>query len=109
MTTIKASCPVCGSVELTPDDVRLVFYADTGSFYAFDCTGCASRVCKPADSRVIGLLLSAGVHVERRGVVTERSAYRPGGSPITLDDLIDFVLALGESDVLAAQVLAEEA
>src|SRR5690349_7555120 len=108
MTTVKASFPVGGTVELTPEVELLAFYADTGSFYAFDCTGCAYRVSKPADWRGVGLLLSAGVHVERRGLVSDHREDRYAGSPLTLDDLIDFVLAMGESDVLAAQVLVEE-
>jgi hypothetical protein len=38
MTTIKTSCPVCGDVELTPAQMRLVVCSRSEwSFYAFLC------------------------------------------------------------------------
>jgi len=45
MTTIKASCPTCGEVELTPADVSLMVCSHAPlSYYAFDCKiGCGWR------------------------------------------------------------------
>ena len=64
MTTIKASCAVCGDVSLTPTDVRLVVCSnETWSYYAFNCPDCTDEVRKPADEEIIALLISGGVDV----------------------------------------------
>src|SRR4028118_1280517 len=70
MTTIKASCPCCGDVELTPTQVRLVVcpVADW-SFYAFTCGTCSDEVRKPAGA-------DAGPRRPRGGVWAERWAGR---------------------------------
>ena len=42
MTTIKASCPTCGEVELTPADVSLMVCSHAPlSYYAFCCPTCS--------------------------------------------------------------------
>ena len=62
MTTIKASCPTCGEVELTPADVALMVCSHAPlSYYCFDCVTCGSEVRKPADDHVVSLLVSGGV------------------------------------------------
>lgn len=98
MTTIKATCPTCGEVELTPDDIELrVCNLAPASYYLFDCPLCTSVVRKPADDRVIQLLISGGV----RAVVWEYPAEageRPDGPPLTHDDLLDFHLLLDQPD-----------
>ena len=64
MTTIKASCPTCGEVELTPADVSLMVCSHAPlSYYAFGCPSCHDEVRKPADDRVVRLLISGGVEV----------------------------------------------
>ena len=72
MTTIKTSCPVCGDVELTPAQMRLVVcnLADR-SFYAFSCGTCRDEVRKPADDEVVALLVSGGVIAERWEIPAE--------------------------------------
>ncbi len=98
MTTIKATCPTCGEVALTPDDIELrVDESDTtASYYGFDCPSCESQVRKPADERVVRLLVSGGVpplpvEAEVRRV---RLSERFDHAPITHDDLLDFHQAL---------------
>ena len=102
MTTIKASCPSCGEVELTAADVRLMVCSHAPlSYYAFTCPGCADQVRKPADEHVVSLLLSGGVAAEvwdLPGEVLEAK----DGPRLTYDDLLDFALQLGSSDFLAA-------
>ena len=66
MTTIKTSCPVCGDVELTPAQMRLVGCSRSEwSFYAFLCGTCQDEIRKPADDEVVTLLVSGGVVAEQ--------------------------------------------
>src|SRR5829696_448095 len=54
-TRIRATCPGCGEVELTPPDVELrVCREEEHSFYAFVCPECYQTVTKPADRRGAG-------------------------------------------------------
>ena len=101
MTTIKASCPTCGEVELTPADVRLMVCSHAPlSYYAFTCTGCLETVKKPADDHVVSLLVSGGVPAEVWEVPLE--ALEPHTGPaLSYDDLLDFALQLASSELLA--------
>ncbi|MDP9436073.1 MAG: hypothetical protein M3P93_13115 [Actinomycetota bacterium] len=104
MTTIKASCPACGEVELTPADVALMVCSHAPlSYYAFCCPSCSEEVRKPADDHVVSLLVSGGVPAQVWDLPAEvleqsRSAAAPA---LTYDDLLDFALQLGTSDLLA--------
>lgn len=84
MTIIKASCPCCGELELTPADVGLFVCGNCPelSCYVFECSNCHDSVRKPADDHVISLLLSGGVpaHVW--------DAHE--GPRFTWDDLLEF-------------------
>ncbi len=102
MTTIKASCPSCGDVELTPRQVRLVVCTmATRSFYSFQCHGCAAEIRKPATDDIVALLRSGGVVAERWVIPAEALESRVG-APLTADDLLDFCLILENADLLAA-------
>ena len=93
MTTIKATCPACGEVGLTPGDIELRASSDPddgSSFYAFTCPSCTSRVRKPADSRVVRLLASGGVELRELGPPPRRLSERFAGPRFTYDDLLDF-------------------
>src|SRR5579859_7810381 len=62
MTTIKASCPACGEVELTSPDVTLMVCSHAPlTYYTFTCPRCLGEVRKPADDHVVSLLMSGGV------------------------------------------------
>ncbi len=102
MTTIKASCPTCGEVELTSKDISLrVCNHAPLSYYAFGCPKCSDEVRKPADDHVISLLMSGGVQAQVWEVPAE--ALEPKAGPLlTYDDLLDFVLHLSQQDTLAA-------
>jgi hypothetical protein len=102
MTTIKASCPVCGEVELTPADVSLMVCSSAPlSYYAFTCTTCLDEVRKPADDHVVSLLVSGGVPAQVWELPAE--ALEPHEGPrLSYDDLLDFALHLGTTDLLAA-------
>jgi hypothetical protein len=102
VTTIKATCPTCGDVDLFPGDVTVRVAEGLGwSTYSFRCARCADAVCKPADDEVIHLLTMAGVRVERVDVPAEYFESRVLSlcmEPITQDDLLDFHLWLRRSD-----------
>ena len=102
MTTIKASCPTCGEVELTPPDVSLLVCSSAPlSYYAFCCPTCKVEVRKPADDHIVSLLVSGGVPARVWDVPAE--ALEPKAGPrLTYDDLLDFALHLGVTDLLAA-------
>lgn len=98
MTTIRATCPTCGEVELTPDDIELrVCSFAPASTYAFDCPVCHIGVQKPADDRVVQLLISGGVSVMAWSLPDEATEER-AGPPISIDDVLDFHLLLERDD-----------
>ncbi|MEU8138997.1 hypothetical protein [Streptodolium elevatio] len=60
MATFTARCPVCGRVELTADQLRLVVRPGK-SFYVFRCPGCDDSVRRPAGEKIVELLSDGGV------------------------------------------------
>lgn len=102
MTTIKASCPSCGDVSLTPADVRLVVCSNEAwSYYGFDCPDCTDDVRKPADEEIIALLISGGVRADQWHVPAEALEVHEGEA-ISYDELLDFALWLDGHDQLAS-------
>jgi hypothetical protein len=102
MTTIKASCPSCGDVELTPPQVRLVVCSvEDWSYYTFTCGTCRDEVRKPAAPQVVALLTSGGVHAEPWAVPAE-ALEEHHGPAIAYDDVLDFALALERLDHVSA-------
>lgn len=94
-TAIKASCPVCGEVSLTPADIELWVCADAPdlSTYAFRCPSCQDRVSKAAPDRVVSLLVSGGVPAQVWSLPLEVHEEHTGPA-ICEDDLLAFGLAL---------------
>ena len=111
MATIKATCPVCGDVDLAPRQVHVrVVEAIEDSLsrrtYTFGCPLCHEDVEKSADEEVVRLLSTAGVAIERVPVPAEaREAHR--GAPIGYDDLLDLALWLESHDDVVS-VLAHQ-
>jgi hypothetical protein len=61
-TRIRAICPDCGEVELTPPQVELrLGRLGRRGLYRFTCPSCTLLVTKPADRRIVRLLSSVGV------------------------------------------------
>lgn len=99
MTTIRATCPTCGEVDLTPKQIVLTVIraeeAPVGpdSHYAFTCPSCTDRVEKPADERIAHLLTTGGVNVSVLDEPGERLPAHPESPPdgpvLTRDDLLD--------------------
>jgi hypothetical protein len=90
MTTIKATCPNCGEVDLTAEDILLrIGTVKSANTYGFTCPECHEFVEKPADERIVRLLLSGGVMPTLVHVPAE--ALEPKeGPPLNYDDLLAF-------------------
>ena len=102
MTTIKASCPACSDVELTPRQVRLmVCSVAERSYYSFVCPRCSDEVRKPAGPDVVALLTSGGVVAEYWSIPAEALEEHEGPT-LSHDDLLDFCLWLERADLVAA-------
>jgi len=102
MITIKASCPRCGEVHLTPDDVALLVCRHAPlSYYRFRCPTCAVEVRKPADDHIVALLLSGGIPAQVWEPPAEVLEPRTG-PVLDYDDLLDLALHLAQTDLLAA-------
>ncbi len=62
MTTIKTTCSTCGDVELAADDLLLELTPMEGTGrYSFICPFCESNQYRPANERVVAILLATGV------------------------------------------------
>jgi hypothetical protein len=102
MTIIKATCPVCGDVQLSRDQVRLVLHpVRERSFYSFTCTECDDEVRKPAGPEVVRLLRMGGVLPESVDFPAE-AAEEHHGPALTHDDLLDFATWLNTATAIAA-------
>lgn len=106
MTTIKASCPCCGDVDLTPPQVRLVVCSvPKWSYYTFVCPQCHDEVRKPAAPEIVQLLMTGGVVAERWDIPAE-AMEEHHGPVIAYDDVLDFALWLDSVDLIAAAASA---
>jgi hypothetical protein len=89
-TVIKASCHDCGDVELTVGDLLVrVCTTDTQGSYVFRCPTCQMSVTKPAEPRIVDLLVASGVALVEWDMPAELGEPHHGAA-ITHDDLIDF-------------------
>lgn len=95
MAMIRASCPTCGDVELTTRDVRVLLCSTTyDSSYAFQCPSCRVAVSKPAEARVVDVLLASGISLSVWHLPAELDEPK-AGAPISYDDLLEFHFQLG--------------
>ncbi|MEX1005741.1 MAG: hypothetical protein WD990_02565 [Acidimicrobiia bacterium] len=86
MTTIKTTCNECGDVELAPDDLVLELDpTESEGNYRFACPECGDTQRRPANSRVVSVLLATGVSYE---VIRLH--------PITEDEIESFVVNLSQ-------------
>ncbi len=106
MATIRASCLTQGDVELTSRDVTVrVCAADNQGSYTFRCPACALAVAKPADPKIVDLLVSSGVRLSVWHLPAELAEAHEG-LPITYDDPLEFHLLQQEgwSEALVSSV-----
>ena len=98
MTTIKATCPGCGEVDLTAEDILLRIGGPAlNNTYGFSCPDCGDYVEKPADDRIVRLLLSGGVMPMLVHVPAEALEVHDG-PPLSYDDLLSFHETLERDD-----------
>lgn len=102
MVIIKTTCPKCGEVDLTSDKIALrIAVGGKGTSYTFECPQCTEQVRKPADSRVVQLLISGGVSPEvisdeqaaiEQNARDQHAVHSPRTPlpPITYDDILEF-------------------
>lgn len=93
MTTIKTTCSACGDVELAADDLilELTPLEATGR-YSFVCPFCEINQFRPANERVVAILLAIGV------------SYIVGEELVSEAEITDFVESLDDwlQDITAA-------
>ena len=80
MTTIRTTCALCGDVELVPTELALELTALSGAgTYVFACPDCGDTQRRPANHRVVSILLATGVAyevVDEAGPITESEIVR---------------------------------
>lgn len=80
MTTIKTTCSRCGDIHLTPSDLSLELNPDREEgTYRFACPSCEMLQRRPANPRVVSVLLATGVSYEIVDL-----------NPITEDEILRF-------------------
>ena len=107
-TAIKATCPTCGDVDLTPKGLHMTVY-DTGTngIYSFFCPKCYEQCDKPLDLQIVKLLRSAGVGHTMIHVPLEFKERKPSDEELTFDNLMDLHVELGKTDFVAALAFPE--
>lgn len=97
-TVIKASCHDCGDVDLAVEDLRVrVCREGAQGSYVFRCPTCQMSVVKPAEPRIVDLLVASGVELVEWELPAELFEAH-AGARITHDDLIDFHNLLRQED-----------
>jgi predicted RNA-binding Zn-ribbon protein involved in translation (DUF1610 family) len=118
MTTIRTTCPRCGEVDMGPESILLSVRSNgrEGS-YRFTCPECEDAVEKRADRKIVALLVSAGVDIDRGGDLATRhpelfddeeadAVAAPQGPAFTPDDVIEFHYLL-EDEAYIREFFAE--
>lgn len=109
MTTIRTTCPRCGEVDMGPEAICLsVRSSGREGSYRFTCPSCADDVEKRADRKIVALLVSAGVDIDRTDGMPEHPelfddidvAGRPEGPMFSVDDVIEFHFLLQDDSYI---------
>ena len=95
---VRASCPTCGDVELPGTALHARRCETTGEgSYSFGCPECGTVVVKPADQRLLDLLVASGIPMTSWSLPSEL-AETHAGDPITYDDILAFHDLLATDD-----------
>lgn len=101
---------------MTPEAILLSIRDRAGEgSYRFSCPNCQNTIEKPADRKVVALLLSAGVELDEpaQSVIDPDEDASPlefaqCGPPFTIDDLITFHFLLQDDRELYRALLGVE-
>lgn len=95
---VRASCPSCGDVELPGTALHARRCETTGEgSYSFGCPECGTVVVKPADQRLLDLLVASGIAMTSWSLPSELAEPHTG-EPITYDDILAFHDLLSTDD-----------
>lgn len=99
---MRARCQDCGQIQILPEDVNLQVCTNLYalSFYEFPCPGCGRKIRRPVDRQSVISLTEMGVTSHGWQVPLEALESHRGES-LSYDDLLEFVLELGQTDFLA--------
>jgi len=90
MPIIRASCPTCGDVDVTPSAMTVMLCSSNGeASYVFRCPSCTMVVSRSVDQRIVEILVSSGVKIHFwRLPDTTHDEFT--GPPVNYDDLLAF-------------------
>jgi uncharacterized Zn finger protein len=95
---VRASCPSCGDVELPGTALHARVCETTGEgSYCFGCPDCGTVVVKPADQRLLDLLVASGIELTSWSLPSELAEVHVG-DPISYDDILAFHDLLATDD-----------
>lgn len=95
---VRASCPQCGDVELPGSELKARVCETTGEgSYSFACPECETVIVKPADQRLVDLLVASGITLTKWSLPGEL-AEAHNGDPISYDDILAFHDLLATDD-----------
>ncbi len=96
----KVSCGTCGDVELGAEALGIqATTVSGGGTYSFECPRCGRATVRAAASRVVELLISAGVPAR------PARDQAIGDGPIREDEVVAFVTRLHRDDTWLAEIL----
>jgi hypothetical protein len=88
------TCRTCGDQRLAADAVAARVCTEDGTAsYHFRCPSCGLLEARPMASSLVGSLQTAGVALTRWSAPAELRELHHG-DPLTVDDLIDFHVAM---------------
>lgn len=97
MVLVEVACKKCGLVRLEIKKFSLFVEKNGESFFTFLCQSCREVNKYPADDYIVEVLTFNGILPHLWEPVKELYENKKG-SPISVDDLLDFHLALKNSD-----------
>src|SRR4051794_9659615 len=109
-TTIKVCCEACNrEISMYATAYHLTVFKHTGTgYFRFFCAGCHAENTQKADQHVVSLLRSGGVRYSVVQVPAEAREVHHG-PPLTVDDLMDFVIDFNKANGDLCELRAKSA
>lgn len=107
MTTVRASCPDCGAIEVNATEVQAQVCVDDGrASYALVCPICRKAMSASVGLRIVDLLVESGVRLRRWRLPAELTEVHRG-LPMTHEELLAFHHHLIEADDWLARLTGD--